>query len=118
MTEPWLIRPSPEPQPRSRGSSRAARGEPGRRGGSATVGGSRVRRPVPGAACIIRTRPPPIRYSFGMRLPIDDALPDLLAVLRARPSAVLQAPPGAGKTTRVPLAVLDEPWLAGGRVLM
>ena len=52
------------------------------------------------------------------RLPIDDALPDLLAALRQRPSAVLVAPPGAGKTTRVPLALLDEPWTAGGRILL
>ncbi|MBR9893409.1 ATP-dependent helicase HrpB [bacterium] len=41
------------------------------------------------------------------RLPIDDALPELLTALRAEGRAVLQAPPGAGKTTRVPLAMLD-----------
>ncbi|WP_237479992.1 ATP-dependent helicase HrpB [Lichenibacterium dinghuense] len=52
------------------------------------------------------------------RLPIDDALPELLATLRGRPSAVLVAPPGAGKTTRVPIALLDEPWTAGGRILL
>jgi ATP-dependent helicase HrpB len=40
-------------------------------------------------------------------LPIDDALPALIAALRDRGRAVLQAPPGAGKTTRVPLAMLD-----------
>ncbi len=40
-------------------------------------------------------------------LPIDAALPDLLAALHASGRAVLQAPPGAGKTTRVPLALLD-----------
>ncbi|MDF1502899.1 ATP-dependent helicase HrpB [Roseisolibacter sp. H3M3-2] len=51
-------------------------------------------------------------------LPIDDALPALRAALRARRCAVLQAPPGAGKTTRVPLALLDEPWLAGRRIVM
>ncbi len=51
-------------------------------------------------------------------LPIDDVLPALLAALDARAVAVLEAPPGAGKTTRVPLAVLDAPWLAGARVLM
>ena len=39
-------------------------------------------------------------------LPVDRVLPDLLAALRARGVAVLQAPPGAGKTTRVPLALL------------
>jgi ATP-dependent helicase HrpB len=51
-------------------------------------------------------------------LPIDDALPALRDALRARACAVLQAPPGAGKTTRVPLVLLDEAWLAGRRVLM
>jgi ATP-dependent helicase HrpB len=51
-------------------------------------------------------------------LPIDDALPELTATLRARSCAVLVAPPGAGKTTRVPLALLDEPWAAGGRILV
>ena len=51
------------------------------------------------------------------RLPIDDALPDLLAVLRARGRAVLQAPPGAGKTTRVPLEMLRAD-LCDGRILM
>ncbi|MBM7066419.1 ATP-dependent helicase HrpB [Actibacterium sp. 188UL27-1] len=40
-------------------------------------------------------------------LPIDDALPDLLVALQAHGQAVLQAPPGAGKTTRVPLAILQ-----------
>ncbi|SEJ47464.1 ATP-dependent helicase HrpB [Pseudooceanicola nitratireducens] len=40
-------------------------------------------------------------------LPIDDILPDLITALRAKGRAVLQAPPGAGKTTRVPLAMLD-----------
>ncbi len=40
-------------------------------------------------------------------LPIDPVLPDLMAALRAHGRAVLQAPPGAGKTTRVPLAMLD-----------
>ncbi|MEJ2019203.1 MAG: DEAD/DEAH box helicase, partial [Maritimibacter sp.] len=42
------------------------------------------------------------------RLPIDDAIPDLLAALAAHGRAVLMAPPGAGKTTRVPLALLDR----------
>jgi ATP-dependent helicase HrpB len=50
-------------------------------------------------------------------LPIDAALPELLAALRAAGRAVLQAPPGAGKTTRVPLA-LREAGLAPGRILM
>ncbi|MBA3260628.1 MAG: ATP-dependent helicase HrpB [Gemmatimonadales bacterium] len=51
-------------------------------------------------------------------LPIDPALPELRGALRAGTSAVLQAPPGAGKTTRVPLALLNEPWLQGGRIVM
>lgn len=53
-----------------------------------------------------------------MALPIDTVLPDLLATLAERPAAVLQAPPGAGKTTRVPLALLDQPWLQGRRIVM
>jgi ATP-dependent helicase HrpB len=44
-------------------------------------------------------------------LPVEAILPELLGVLHAHPAAVLQAPPGAGKTTRVPLALLDEGWL-------
>ncbi|MFJ2549202.1 ATP-dependent helicase HrpB [Pseudomonas sp. NPDC087612] len=51
-------------------------------------------------------------------LPIDAVLPALRAALSQRHEAVLEAPPGAGKTTRVPLALLDEPWLAGQRILM
>ena len=51
-------------------------------------------------------------------LPILDALPDLRRSLTEATSAVLVAPPGAGKTTVVPLALLDEPWLAGRRILM
>jgi ATP-dependent helicase HrpB len=50
-------------------------------------------------------------------LPIDEALPRLLDALRAKGQAVLQAPPGAGKTTRVPLAIL-EAGLTQGRILM
>jgi ATP-dependent helicase HrpB len=51
-------------------------------------------------------------------LPIEQALPALRDALRGGTGAVLQAPPGAGKTTRVPLALLDEPWLAGRRIVM
>ena len=51
-------------------------------------------------------------------LPIDEVVPRLRACLRTGNAAVLQAPPGAGKTTRVPLALLDEPWLRGRRILM
>ena len=51
-------------------------------------------------------------------LPIDAVLPDLRQALAARDEAVLEAPPGAGKTTRVPLALLDAPWLAGQTIVM
>ncbi|MDO9525067.1 MAG: ATP-dependent helicase HrpB, partial [Gemmobacter sp.] len=48
-------------------------------------------------------------------LPIDDILPQLTAALTAHGVAVLQAPPGAGKTTRVPLALLPH---VSDRILM
>jgi ATP-dependent helicase HrpB len=51
-------------------------------------------------------------------LPIDAVLPELAAALGRGTSAVLQAPPGAGKTTGVPLALLDAPWLAGRKIIM
>lgn len=51
-------------------------------------------------------------------LPIDSLLPDLRDALSAHHEVVLEAPPGAGKTTRVPLALLDAPWLAGQKILM
>ena len=53
-----------------------------------------------------------------VNVPILEALPALRDALRARRVAVLEAPPGAGKTTRVPIALLDEPWMAGQRVVM
>jgi len=51
-------------------------------------------------------------------LPIATALPDLLRALASASRAVLVAPPGAGKTTIVPLALLDAPWLAGRRIVV
>lgn len=51
-------------------------------------------------------------------LPIAEVLPDLRNTLSRGKGAVLQAPPGAGKTTAVPLALLDAPWLAGRSILM
>ena len=51
-------------------------------------------------------------------LPIDDVLPDLLANLREGPRALLIAPPGAGKTTRVAPALLGEPWCEGQVLLL
>jgi ATP-dependent helicase HrpB len=51
-------------------------------------------------------------------LPINAVLPQVRAALAKHGGAVLQAAPGAGKTTRVPLALLQEPWLKGQRILM
>lgn len=52
------------------------------------------------------------------RLPIDDVLPELLARLAAHNSAVLVAPPGAGKTTAVAPALLDQSWCRGEILLL
>ena len=51
-------------------------------------------------------------------LPIDAVLDDLKAALAMNANALLIAQPGAGKTTRVPLALLNEPWLSGKKILM
>jgi ATP-dependent helicase HrpB len=51
-------------------------------------------------------------------LPIDPALPELTAALRAGDAAVLVAPPGAGKTTRVPVVLAAEPWAAGKKLIV
>ncbi|HCF4081132.1 ATP-dependent helicase HrpB [Pseudomonas aeruginosa] len=52
------------------------------------------------------------------QLPIDSVLPDLKVALAGRDEAVLEAPPGAGKTTRVPLSLLHEHWLGEQIILM
>ncbi|MEG7363198.1 ATP-dependent helicase HrpB [Pseudomonas citronellolis] len=51
-------------------------------------------------------------------LPIDTVLPALRKALSDRDEVVLEAPPGAGKTTRAPLVLLSEPWLSGQAILM
>jgi ATP-dependent helicase HrpB len=55
---------------------------------------------------------------FDTPLPIDEALPRLTAALAGNACAVLVAPPGAGKTTRVPLVLLDEPWATGKKIMV
>src|SRR6476619_6588906 len=56
--------------------------------------------------------------TFETSLPIDVALPQLTAALARNDAAVLVAPPGAGKTTRVPLVLLDEPWAKDRKILV
>ena len=51
-------------------------------------------------------------------LPVEEILPALQAALVENTAAVLVAPPGAGKTTLVPLRLLDAPWLAGAKIIM
>ena len=55
---------------------------------------------------------------FSSPLPIDDALPGLTAALASRNAAVLVAPPGAGKTTRVPLLLAEQDWAKGKKILV
>ncbi len=50
--------------------------------------------------------------------PITPLLPDIRASLAATPRLVLEAPPGAGKTTQVPLALLEAPWLGDGKIVL
>lgn len=52
------------------------------------------------------------------KLPIDAILPELKQTIAAGSNVVLVAQPGAGKTTRVPLALLEEPWLAGRKIII
>jgi ATP-dependent RNA helicase HrpB len=56
--------------------------------------------------------------SFDVPLPIDAVLDELAGTLARSHAAVLVAPPGAGKTTRVPLALLHAPWRRGGKIIV
>jgi ATP-dependent helicase HrpB len=60
----------------------------------------------------------PLPRSFDTPLPIDAVLDQLAGTLERGNAAVLVAPPGAGKTTRVPLALLDAPWLGTKKIIM
>src|SRR5262245_9285935 len=68
-----------------------------------------AKRPTPADTAAMR---------FATPLPIDAVLDEVRATLAARTSAVLVAPPGAGKTTRVPLALMEEAWLQGRKILV
>ena len=59
-----------------------------------------------------------VLQSFDTPLPIDAVLDDLASTLDRGNAAVLVAPPGAGKTTRVPLALLEAPWAKGKRIIV
>jgi ATP-dependent helicase HrpB len=63
----------------------------------------------------VRVNRPP---AHGQRFPIDELLPRIRESLAAHPRLVLEAPPGAGKTTQVPPALLDVSWLAGKKLVM
>jgi ATP-dependent helicase HrpB len=51
-------------------------------------------------------------------LPIEDVIPQILEALRDNTRLVISAPPGAGKTTRVPLALLEESWTTGRKIIL
>ena len=55
---------------------------------------------------------------FVLHLPIEEVLCDVSLILEQQSSLVIQAPPGAGKTTMVPLALLNQPWLAGQKIIL
>jgi len=60
----------------------------------------------------------PLPRTFDTPLPIDVVLDELARTLTNHSAAVLVAPPGAGKTTRVPLALLDAPWAANKKIIV
>lgn len=73
--------------------------------------------PVPAARISLRLRP--IQISMPSEpLPVESVLPQLAETLATSSRAILVAPPGAGKSTRVPLALLQAGWLGGQRVLL
>jgi ATP-dependent helicase HrpB len=63
-------------------------------------------------------KPYPVRRMPSPTFPITPLLPDIVRSLSDHPRLVLEAPPGAGKTTQVPLALLDAPWLGGRKIVM
>ena len=73
---------------------------------------------MPGFSPLTIIGPENLPRTFDTPLPIDAVLDDLAGTLARGNAAVLVAPPGAGKTTRVPLALLDEPWAAGKKIIV
>ena len=71
-----------------------------------------------GAKRRVRSETGQLVRSFDVPLPIDAVLDELAGTLARSNAAVLVAPPGAGKTTRVPLALLDAPWLGGRKIIV
>ena len=57
-------------------------------------------------------------HPFAAGLPIEPVLPDIEASLALAPNLVLEAPPGAGKTTTVPLALLESDWAGDGQIIV
>jgi ATP-dependent helicase HrpB len=62
--------------------------------------------------------PVAVLQKAGDRLPVTQIIPELCHALASNKRAVLQAPPGAGKTTFVPMALLDQPWLGNKKIIM
>ena len=77
-----------------------------------------VQEPPPKRGAAAGAQPGAMSERFAAPLPVEEALPRLMAALDAANAAVLVAPPGAGKTTRVPLALLDSQWRKDGRILV
>src|SRR5438132_1436635 len=73
---------------------------------------------MPGILALTITGLERLPRRFDTPLPIDAVLDDLAGTLARNNAAVLVGPPGAGKTTRVPLALLDEPWAAGKKIIV
>src|SRR5687767_12825651 len=59
-----------------------------------------------------------IYFCSRMEYPVLEIIPQLKTVLQDKPLVILQAPPGAGKSTILPLQLLDEPWLSGKKIIM
>ncbi|CAN5920245.1 hypothetical protein BH24BAC1_BH24BAC1_39150 [soil metagenome] len=55
---------------------------------------------------------------FAIGLPVTDIIPEVRAHLAAQNTLIVNAPAGAGKSTLLPLALLEEPWLKGQKVIM